>query len=127
MSLFCYNQRVEYYPVLNINQLNIIQSAEYHPVIFPRYINWLLFHHCDISYCNVIYLNRSSLFNLASTCKVVNFLSKSSTSIGLLIVHNGAVISEKNYDNNQEKKQCKNYFLHWIELSQLKGNNFECI
>lgn len=127
MSLFCYNQRVEYYPVLNINQLNIIQSAEYHPVIFPMYINWLLFHHCYISYCNVIYLNRSSLFNLASTFKVVTFLSESSASIGLLIVHNSAVILEKNYDNNQEKKQCKNYFLQWIQLSQLKGNNFECI
>ena len=129
MLLFCYNQRAEYYLVLNIIQLNIVKSDEYYPVIFPACINWILLHHCDINYCNAIYLNQGSLFNLASTFKVVNFMSKSSNFIGLLIVHNGAhddfgknIMTTAKKKNSVKKICYSGYSYHnWSEKF------FECI
>ena len=71
-------------------------------------------------------MNQVSSFDLASTFEVVNFFSKSSNSIDLVIIYNGWVISEKKDNNEKTKKgQCKQYLLQWIDLLQLKRKKIE--
>ena len=55
-------------------------------------------------------MNQVRSFELASTFKVVEFMSKNSNSVDLLIIDNGSVISHKT-DNKDKKQNCKKYLL----------------
>lgn len=68
-------------------------------------------------------MNQVRSFDLASTFKVVEFMSKNSNSVDLLIIDNGSVISHKT-DNKDKKQNCKKYLLQWIHLPQLKRNKY---
>ena len=60
----------------------------------------VLFHPCDVKWLQNIYVNQISSSDLGSTFEVVDFMSKSSSFIDLLMSRNGWVISQKNDNSN---------------------------
>ena len=87
----------------NDNTRYYVTEMKYFPVIFPKWKNWALFHPGDANYCNTIYLEQASWFDLGLAFKVVSFMWHSSNCIDLLIINNGSVISQRN-DNDWKWK-----------------------